>query len=141
GAVSLRIDEMASDLIEKVRQAASVRLKRSSRLREKVRHRIGGGGRLGPRGAGRRAILAATGDGLVLVGSSTGGPPALEALLTGLPASFPWPILIAQHMPANFTGQFARRLDNLCSLSIAEVSQPVPLQPGFAYIGRGDADL
>jgi two-component system chemotaxis response regulator CheB len=141
GAVSLRIDEMASDLIEKVRQAASVRLKRSSRLREKVRHRIGGGGRLGPRGAGRRAILAATGDGLVLVGSSTGGPPALEALLTGLPASFPWPVLVAQHMPATFTGPLSRRLDGLCELSVVEVREPALLRPGFVYIGRGDADI
>jgi two-component system chemotaxis response regulator CheB len=141
GAVSLRIDEMASELIEKVRQAASVRLKRSSRLREKVRHRIGGGGRLGSRGAGRRAILAATGDGLVLVGSSTGGPPALEALLTGLPASFPWPVLVAQHMPATFTGPLSRRLDGLCELSVVEVREPALLRPGFVYIGRGDADI
>ena len=47
----------------------------------------------------------------MLVGTSTGGPPALEALLTPLPADFPWPILVAQHMPASFTGPLARRLD------------------------------
>jgi two-component system, chemotaxis family, protein-glutamate methylesterase/glutaminase len=141
GAVSLRIDEMAPDLIEKVRQAASVRLKRSSRLREKVRHRIGGGGRLGPGETRMGEKLAATGDGLVLVGSSTGGPPALEALLTGLPASFPWPVLIAQHMPATFTGPLSRRLDGLCELTVVEVREPTLLRPGFVYIGRGDADI
>ena len=65
----------------------------------------------------------------------------MEHLLKGLPTSFPWPILIAQHMPASFTGQLARRLNNLCSLTVTEVSQPVLLQPGFAYIGRGEADL
>ena len=43
-------------------------------------------------------------DTVVLVGTSTGGPPALDALLSPLPADFPWPILIAQHMPASFTG-------------------------------------
>jgi two-component system, chemotaxis family, protein-glutamate methylesterase/glutaminase len=139
GAVSLRINELAPALITKVRAAAQAKLKTSLRLRERVRHRIGKSAR--PPRRGTEKGVAATGDGLVLVGTSTGGPPALEHLLTGLPASFPWPILIAQHMPANFTGQLARRLDNLCSLSIAEVSQPVPLQPGFAYIGRGDADL
>ena len=64
------------------------------------------------------------GDGLVLVGTSTGGPPALEALLTPLPANFPWPILVAQHMPASFTGPLAKRLDGLCALSgVNEVLQ------------------
>ena len=66
-------------------------------------------------------------DGLVLVGTSTGGPPALEALLTPLPASFPWPILIAQHMPASFTGPLARRLDGICALRVTEVVQPIAL--------------
>ena len=140
GAVSLRIDEMAPDLIEKVRQAAGVRLKRSLRLREKVRHRIGGG-RLAPRRTRTGAKLAATGDGLVLVGSSTGGPPALEALLTGLPASFPWPVLVAQHMPATFTGPLSRRLDALCELTVVEVREPALLRAGFVYVARGDADI
>jgi two-component system chemotaxis response regulator CheB len=85
--------------------------------------------------------VAATGDGLVLVGTSTGGPPALEALLAPLPADFPWPIVIAQHMPATFTGPLARRLDGLCALSVSEVAQPTLLKPGCAYIGRGDADV
>jgi two-component system chemotaxis response regulator CheB len=140
GAVSLRINELAPELIAKVRAAAGAKLKTSLRLRERVRHRIGAVGPR-PRGTGPREKVAATGDGLVLVGTSTGGPPALEQLLAGLPRSFPWPILIAQHMPASFTGQLARRLDRICALTVKEVSGPVPLQPGFAYIGRGDADL
>ena len=139
GAVSLRIDEMAPDLIEKVRQAAVARLKPSLRLRERVRHRMGQS-RQAARGRAA-AKPAATGDGLVLVGCSTGGPPALEALLTPLPASFPWPMVVAQHMPGTFTGPLARRLDGLCELSVVEVRAPVSLQPGVVYIGRGDADI
>lgn len=139
GAVSLRINELAPELIAKVRAASEARLKISSRLRERVRHRIGGGPR--PRGTGPLTKVAAKGDGLVLVGTSTGGPPALEQVLSGLPASFPWPILIAQHMPASFTGQLARRLDGICALTVQEVHGPVPLRPGIAFIGRGDADL
>jgi two-component system chemotaxis response regulator CheB len=77
----------------------------------------------------------------VLIGVSTGGPPALETLLTGLPETFPWPILIAQHMPASFTGAMARRLDGLCALRVTEVIHATALRPGWAYIGRGDADL
>jgi two-component system chemotaxis response regulator CheB len=82
-----------------------------------------------------------TGDGLVLIGVSTGGPPALETLLTRLHADFPWPILIAQHMPASFTGPLAKRLDGLSALTVTEVRQTATLNPAHVYIGRGDADL
>jgi len=83
----------------------------------------------------------APGDGLVLVGTSTGGPPALETLLKALPASFPWSILIAQHMPEGFTGPLARRLDSICAIRVVEVRRPAMLVGGCAYIGRGEADL
>jgi two-component system chemotaxis response regulator CheB len=77
----------------------------------------------------------------VIVGTSTGGPPALEALLGALPSAFPWPIVIAQHMPANFTGALARRLDGLCAIGVREVARPTVLEPSHTYIGRGDADV
>jgi len=144
GAVSLSIHEMAPLLVDKVRSAASARLKPSLRLKERVRHRMTGGLRKPPvtkGAAGSAPLVAAVGHGLVLVGVSTGGPPALEALLTPLPADFPWPIVIAQHMPATFTGPLARRLDGVCALSVSEIAQPTLLQPGCAYIGRGDADV
>jgi two-component system chemotaxis response regulator CheB len=77
----------------------------------------------------------------VLVGTSTGGPPALEALLVALPDTFAWPILVAQHMPASFTGQLAKRLDGICALNVIEASRPILLERGNVYIGRGDADI
>lgn len=135
GAVSLAIGEIAPRLVETVRAAASARPRASLRLRERVRHRIGA------HAAAPEPRPAPAGEGLVLVGTSTGGPPALEALLAPLPAEFPWPILIAQHMPAGFTASLAKRLDGICALSVAEVGHPMPLRPGFAYIGRGEADL
>jgi len=141
GAVSLRIDEFAPELVQKIRMAATAKLKASKRLRERVlyrtRHRVR---RAIPR-VGKRRAARASGDGLVLVGTSTGGPPALEALLTPLPAHFPWPILVAQHMPATFTGALANRLDGLCAVRVVEVARPTLLEPGSVYIGRGDADL
>ena len=79
--------------------------------------------------------------GLVLIGVSTGGPRTLEEILPRLPANFPWPVLVAQHMPANFTETFARRLNGLCALTVVEVATPMPLLPGHAYIGRGATDL
>jgi two-component system, chemotaxis family, protein-glutamate methylesterase/glutaminase len=141
GAVSLRFDDLARPLIEKVRAAASARLKTSLRLREKVRFRMGNVNPARPQAAATKAKFASKGEGLVLVGTSTGGPPALEALLTGLPASFPWPIVVAQHMPATFTGPLARRLDGLSRLSVQEVRDPKTLVAGNVYIARGDADI
>jgi two-component system chemotaxis response regulator CheB len=151
GAVSLEIDALAPELVDKVRAAASARISRTTRLRERVRARVtaatgpAAGSAFRPRQARRPVALlpsvSAGGEGLVLVGCSTGGPPALDALLGPLPADFPWPIVIAQHMPASFTGPLARRLDRICALSVSEVSKAVPLLPGHAYIGRGDADV
>jgi two-component system chemotaxis response regulator CheB len=136
GAMSLVIDSLAPVLIEKVRSAATARIPRARRLAERIRLKTGA-----PAPAAVATIAAGPGDGIVLVGCSTGGPPALEAVLTALPGDFPWPIVIAQHMPASFTGPLARRLDRLCALTVEEVSRAVPLRPGHAYIGRGDADL
>ncbi len=148
GAISLGINEIAVALIEKVRGAAEAKLRPSLRLTERVRHQVG---RNNPRPRRRTARTTATGpdhatdavvgEGLVLVGTSTGGPPALEVLLSALPADFPWPILVAQHMPASFTGPLAKRLNGLCALTVSEVTAPVLLRRGNVYIGRGDADI
>lgn len=146
GAVSLRIDAFGPRLVEKIRGAATAKLRASQRLLEKVQHRIGGRAperqdRAATAGVRETVPSRAQGDGVVLVGCSTGGPPALEALLLPLPATFPWPILVAQHMPAGFTGPLARRLDGLCAVHVLEVARPVALEAGCVYIGRGDADL
>lgn len=147
GAVSLRMEEFAPTLKQKIRTAAAARLPATHRLRERVQFRAGGAlsapRRTGPAAetVDDRAAPPLTGDGLVLVGTSTGGPPALEALLVPLPAEFPWPVLVAQHMPAGFTGPLARRLAGLCALPVLEVTRPTRLEAGSIYIGRGDADL
>ena len=142
GAVSLRLEEFAPQLVQKIRVAAGAKLKASARLRERVAHRTRRREPAPPPAVERkRRATRASGDGLVLVGTSTGGPPALEAVLSALPARFAWPILVAQHMPGSFTGALATRLDGLCKVRVVEVSRPTSLQPGHVYIGRGDADL
>jgi two-component system, chemotaxis family, protein-glutamate methylesterase/glutaminase len=145
GAVSLHIEEFAPTFKEKIRAAASAKLPAARRLRERVRFRASGTPTPRPRqstaAANEGNIREAQGEGIVLVGASTGGPPALEALLTPLPPTFPWPILVAQHMPAGFTGPFAKRLDGICSVNVIEVTGPTLMQAGCVYIGRGDADI
>jgi two-component system chemotaxis response regulator CheB len=140
GAVSLHIDEWAPELVARIRSAAGARVNTAHRLTERVRNRLGAAPALRTRPPAKR-VSAADGVGLVLVGTSTGGPPALEQVLTQLPAGFPWPILIAQHMPASFTGPLSRRLDAICEINVTEVIGPTVLEAGCAYIGRGNADL
>jgi two-component system chemotaxis response regulator CheB len=84
---------------------------------------------------------ASTVPGLVLIGVSTGGPRTLEDILPKLPADFPWPVLVAQHMPSNFTDTFARRMDSLCALRVVEAAAPLPITVGEIYIGRGGTDM
>jgi len=144
GAVSLRMEEFAPTFKSKIRAAAAARVPASRRLRERVQFRAGTALAPRPRRTVEIAdvpVEAAQGNGIVLVGTSTGGPPALEALLTPLPATFPWPILVAQHMPSAFTGPLARRLDGICALQVVEAAVPLPLEAGKVYIGRGDADI
>ena len=71
------------------------------------------------------------------IGSSTGGPVALQNILSALPASFPLPILIAQHMPSSFTEAFAERLNTLCKISVLHAQSGMRLEAGTAYIAPG----
>jgi two-component system chemotaxis response regulator CheB len=58
-----------------------------------------------------------------------------------LPESFPWPVLVAQHMPAAFTRAFAERLNQCCALQVVEANGALPVEAGKIYIGRGGADM
>ena len=78
---------------------------------------------------------------LVLIGVSTGGPRTLEDILPRLPANFPAAILIAQHMPANFTQTFAQRMDRICPMPVREANAVMPVQAGHVYIGQGGHDM
>ena len=164
GTISLSIDTVKKDLINKVRAASSARLapkfltksirhqvKRTTSdpyLREKTHTRSYDE----PKRASTREVIASTVStsaksarmrthGLVVIGVSTGGPRTLENILPPLPADFPWPVMVAQHMPPTFTEAFAKRLDGICNLNVVEVSAPTPVQPGYIYIGKGGTDM
>ena len=123
---------------------ATAKLRASRRLKERVQFRVGAAARRPPSIQARdvqKRCRTHSGRRSRPGGNLDRGPPALEALLAPLPATFPWPILVAQHMPAGFTGPLARRLDGICALKVVEASSPMPLQAGCVYIGRGDADI
>ncbi|GAB4356640.1 MAG: chemotaxis response regulator protein-glutamate methylesterase [Gammaproteobacteria bacterium] len=78
---------------------------------------------------------------LVAIGASTGGPVALQQVLSALPASFPVPIVLIQHMPANFTRAFAERLDQQCEISVKEAEDGDELRPGLALLAPGGKQM
>jgi len=78
---------------------------------------------------------------LLAIGTSTGGPVALQKLLTALPASFPYPIVLVQHMPGSFTSAFAQRLNELCKITVKEAESGDRLLPGFAYLAPGGKQM
>lgn len=78
---------------------------------------------------------------LIMLGTSTGGPVALQTVLTELPASFPIPILMIQHMPSAFTGAFAERLNTKCQLSIKEAQDGDNFGPGQVLLAPGGKQM
>lgn len=143
GTISLAIDEIASQIEEKITLA----------LRSKVSKRMQSSGQIEPRrwhaldndkkplNKAASTVLNKTGNGVVVIGASTGGPRMIESVIGELPANFPWPIVIAQHMPQSFTNTFAQRLNALCKLKVQEANGTYPLEAGHVYIGKGGADV
>ena len=78
---------------------------------------------------------------VLVIGVSTGGPAALDVLLPSLPAAFPLPVLIVQHMPELFTGLLAERLDRNCFLRVREASEGDPVRPGAIYLAPGNRHM
>ncbi|MEF2521703.1 chemotaxis response regulator protein-glutamate methylesterase [Vibrio mimicus] len=78
---------------------------------------------------------------LTAIGTSTGGPVALQKILTKLPANYPHPIVLIQHMPATFTAAFASRLNSLCKIEVKEAEDGDVLRPGVAYLAPGGKQM
>jgi two-component system chemotaxis response regulator CheB len=138
GTMSRDIFRIERELVLKVRSAATSPIRRSRGLGSRLVER-----RPAPVAKSKPAMASLPRDkqGIVLVGVSTGGPGTLEEILPQLPAEFPWPVVIAQHMPSSFTGVFARRLATLCQVPVTEVTRQTVLESGNVYIARGDADI
>lgn len=138
GTISLSIDMIRQEVVSKVRAAARAKIKTARGLATRIRTERSRIEKSPPPVLVRRGIA---GEGLVIIGVSTGGPRTLEDILPLLPADFPWPVLVAQHMPASFTLPFANRMNDLCHLKVVEAACPMPLEPGTIYVGKGGADM
>jgi two-component system chemotaxis response regulator CheB len=130
GSVAAGMDSVRSQLLPKIKSLCPFQLSAST-----------GSATLVPRAPLPRAAnrLPQRCD-AVVIGSSTGGPQALSAVLN-LPASFPVPIVVVQHMPPVFTRHLANRLNQDCALEVLEAAGGETLQPGQVLIAPGDFHL
>jgi len=78
---------------------------------------------------------------LLAIGTSTGGPVALQKVLTRLPKNFAVPVLLIQHMPATFTPAFAKRLNDMCAIEVREAKDRDVLRPGLALLAPGGKQM
>ncbi|NLB83711.1 MAG: chemotaxis-specific protein-glutamate methyltransferase CheB, partial [Synergistaceae bacterium] len=133
GYISIDLDALGRELAEKVVAASMARVFR--REKEEKPPEALKKGRTSPlppppaRRPSRPEIIA--------MAASTGGPRALQSVLSEIPGNFPLPIVIVQHMPADFTLSFARRLDSLCALDVEEGTEGMVLRPGLAVVAPG----
>jgi len=130
GTISLDIRRQEAEIIAKVKAAASARLPGKGRARKGRRKARPVKRASGPsRGSGSRQVVA--------IGVSTGGPRTLMEILPDLPADLPAAVLIVQHMPENFTGTFAKRLNQYSPLTIKEAARGDEIKAGHGYLAPG----
>ncbi len=158
GTISLDLHKIQTELVHKVEQASLVpisKLKKPSGSKRQqelalnastIRRELLNEGRITPsvnvtstrvKLSKQRVEWSKAGRKIVLIGTSTGGPRALQEVITKIPKSIQAPILIVQHMPAGFTKSLATRLDQLSEITVKEAEQGDILQNGVAYIAPG----
>jgi len=129
GAIS-GIDNIRMALVAKCRAAARANVKQLRKVNE-VKPQIA-------EYKSSKVFNSPTNEQIIAIGTSTGGPRALQELLTRLPGNLPCGVVIVQHMPPGFTKSLAIRLDSLCALSIKEAENNDIVKPGMVFIAPGD---
>ncbi|WP_342512585.1 chemotaxis response regulator protein-glutamate methylesterase [Sporosarcina sp. FSL K6-1522] len=159
GAISLNLHEVKEEILTKVAAASGVHISTLTRkmtgravakpivpVRNElfVKKETGGGLRheeLRQKFTPIKSKISKTGKTFVIIGTSTGGPRALQEVLTRLPATIGAPILVVQHMPAGFTKSLADRLNGLSEITVKEAEDGELLVNGTAYIAPGGKHL
>ena len=132
GSISLNIKEIGQEIIDKVIGASGAKV-RGILTPKPVTGASEFRRMKAPVSTGRRDIVA--------IASSTGGPMALSELIPKLPKNFPVPIVITQHMPKEFTGSFAKRLDESSQVEVVEGFDGLTLKAGRVVIAPGGKHL
>jgi two-component system chemotaxis response regulator CheB len=134
GTISVDMYKVKEELLHKVKMAPLANLRQlQERLREEEPPP--------PRTASSEASPGESAAWAIVIGTSTGGPPALERVLSSLPADLPAGLLVVQHMPAGFTRSLAQRLDQRSELGVAEAEEGTPFHAARAYLAPGGHHL
>ena len=154
GAIS-KIAVIADEILQKSRNAVRARVRRPTDIqRQNALRRLSLPTKptkdfhhhIFPTGVGVQALNSpkpiieahALGKKLVVLGTSTGGPAALQAVITKLPGNLPCGVTVVQHMPAGFTKALADRLDTISAVSVKEAENADIIEPGHVYIAPGN---
>ncbi|MHC8516422.1 protein-glutamate methylesterase/protein-glutamine glutaminase [Sporosarcina sp. ITBMC105] len=153
GPISLNLSDVEAEIVQKVVQASTIKVATLTKKRE-VQKNSSPQFNMNVRqqrkqlmkqdfqpfyDSGKKMSKQLTS--FVIIGTSTGGPRALQAVLTELPKSIPAPILVVQHMPPGFTKSLAQRLDGLSEIHVKEAEDGEPFVNGTAYIAPGGKHL
>ncbi len=129
------INELAGQIVEKIRIAASAHIRRVATPNSPT-----SGVGVSTTGGAQRAVPVSLGrvstEKMICIGASTGGTEAIKEILIRMPADSPG-IVITQHMPPGFTTSFAARLNTLCQITVQEAVNGARVLPGHAYIAPG----
>ena len=122
---SYTVGDMLVELIDKIKTAAQINVKNNSKPIDYTSNQK------------MKLSMTKTTNKVVVIGSSTGGPKALQAILTLMPSDAPG-IVIVQHMPKNFIHSFAERLNELCAMDVKEACDNDSVIPGKVLIAPGN---
>lgn len=139
GSISLDLHKVKQLLLQKLHAAVRSNVRKTTMTEPAVYREAPRSTDLSIREAAEKLSKSSTEpvEQLVAIGTSTGGPRALQQVLTKLPAGFPAPIVIVQHMPPNFTNSLAQRLNSISMLNVSEAKEGEVLRNGCAYIAPG----
>lgn len=149
GSISLDLAKVSDELITKVKAAGQYRKNiqsgfKFSALFTKPKRMIeswrNAGNTPPPDSSSHKTVVRAAGSikHLVAIGTSTGGPRALQTVLSGLPGDLQAAVVVVQHMPPGFTKSLANRLDQLCAVRVHEAEHGQVLEAGHVYLAPGD---
>ena len=134
------LNELATQIVDKIRVAAVAQVRRAPRVPAPVRTAAGAANAVASSAAPASPSMSLLGrlstEKLIFIGASTGGTEAIKEILVNLPADCP-AIAITQHMPPGFTTSFAARLNSLSQITVKEASHGERILPGHAYIAPG----
>jgi len=141
GTITLRLEESEQEILDKVEACVNMPKNRIKIKKEATSKRLDLSKNNVEAKTKTSQSLNSKANGLILVGSSTGGPGLIEDIVSSLPADYPYPVVVIQHMPDTFTAGFAKRLNTKSYLEVVESVTGAAVLAGQVIIAQGGKHL